>query len=252
MSAPSADLGGGTPWCCADRSGHAAECPLCPQYGTSVLDRCPGHDLNNDNDQAINTARLHARRRHPAYEYRTTQGPRKQWADADQPPYGDDGEPDPTWERNIDAGRPGMGWDRFDYTEESYWRRVKRMPERPIITTCAVLHTDAEGNTIPCPGYPHAAGAEPELDDEDGRPEPPADEDPNPALPVRPDPRQPAYDAVYEYIRKLGPYLPPDPRHRNAIIWRAVNAALGATPVGRCISSHCVEGDHILDLGETP
>ena len=27
-------------------------------------------------------------------------------------------------------------------------------------------------------------------------------------------------------------------------------ATLGATPVGRCISSHCVEGDHILDLDE--
>lgn len=28
--------------------------------------------------------------------------------------------------------------------------------ERPIKPTCAVLHTDIEGNTIPCPGYPHA------------------------------------------------------------------------------------------------
>jgi hypothetical protein len=24
--------------------------------------------------------------------------------------------------------------------------------------TCAVLHTDADGKTIPCPGYPHADG----------------------------------------------------------------------------------------------
>ncbi|MET9445329.1 hypothetical protein [Streptomyces sp. NPDC006610] len=67
---------------------------------------------------------------------------------------------------------------------------------------------------------------------------------------VRPDPRQPAYDAVYEYIRGLGEYLPPDPAHRNAVIWRAARAALDATPVGRCVSSHCVEGDHVIDLGE--
>lgn len=68
---------------------------------------------------------------------------------------------------------------------------------------------------------------------------------------IRPDPRQPAHEAVYEYIRNLGPYLPPDTPHRNALIWRAVTAALDATPVGRCVSSHCVEGSHVIDLGET-
>lgn len=88
---------------------------------------------------------------------------------------------------------------------------------------------------------------------DEGHPEPPTEDERNPALPVYPDPRQLAYDAVYEYIRALGPYLPPDPVHRNAVIWRAVNAALGATPVGRCISSHCVEGGHILPVeGEAP
>jgi hypothetical protein len=66
----------------------------------------------------------------------------------------------------------------------------------------------------------------------------------------RPDPRQPAYDAVYAYIRELGDHLPVDPVRRNAVIWRAVHAALAATPVGRCVSSHCVEGDHILDLDQ--
>lgn len=77
-------------------------------------------------------------------------------------------------------------------------------------------------------------------------PEQPTETELHSPLPVLPDPRQPAYDAVYEYIRGLGPYLPPDPRHRNAVIWHAVHAALAATPVGRCVSSHCVEGDHIL------
>ncbi|MFD4210563.1 hypothetical protein ACFWRG_31810, partial [Micromonospora tulbaghiae] len=78
----------------------------------------------------------------------------------------------------------------------------------------------------------------------EGAPEPQSD-----AAQVRPDPRQPAYDAVYENIRSLGEYLPPDTAHRNAIIWRAVQAALDATPVGRCMSSHCVEGDHFIGLG---
>jgi hypothetical protein len=40
--------------------------------------------------------------------------------------------------------------------------------------------------------------------------------------------RQPAYEAVFTYIRALGQYLPPDPAHRNAIIWSAVHAALNA------------------------
>jgi hypothetical protein len=120
-------------------------------------------------------------------------------------------------------------------------------PESGIHVGCAVHHTDGGGNTIPCPGYPHAEPDEQQTADE-GRPEPPSDDELNSVLPVQPDPRQPAYDAVYEYIRALGGYLPPDPVHRNAVIWRAVHAALNATPVGRCVSSHCVEGDHILPV----
>lgn len=60
---------------------------------------------------------LHARHAHPAYEYATTEGQRKAWDRVDEPPDGEG------WERNTDAGRDG--WDRFDYTEESYWRRLK-------------------------------------------------------------------------------------------------------------------------------
>lgn len=40
--------------------------------------------------------------------------------------------------------------------------------------------------------------------------------------------RQPAYDAVYAYIRELRDTPPLDATHRNAMIWRAVNAALDA------------------------
>jgi len=58
---------------------------------------------------------LHLREMHPDYEYRTTEGPRKAW----------DGEPDLSierWEENVDLNE---GWERFDYTEERYWRRIK-------------------------------------------------------------------------------------------------------------------------------
>ncbi|MFJ7176447.1 hypothetical protein ACIQXA_08565 [Streptomyces massasporeus] len=45
------------------------------------------------------------------------------------------------------------------------------------------------------------------------------------------DPRQPVYDAVYAYIRELGDYMPPDPVHRNVLIWRGVHAALDVANV---------------------
>lgn len=113
----------------------------------------------------------------------------------------------------------------------------------------AVSHTIvATGNTTPCPDGDRDFPAPQE---EDSRPQPPSDDEPNSVLPVTPDPRQPAYDTVYDYIRRLGDYLPPDPRHRNAVIWRAVHAALGATPVGRCVSSHCAEDDHMIFDEET-
>ncbi|MGW4825448.1 hypothetical protein ACWEP4_42895 [Streptomyces sp. NPDC004227] len=55
--------------------------------------------------------------------------------------------------------------------------------------------------------------------------------EPAPAEPTvpGPDPRQPAYDAVYAYLRRLEDRMPADPVHRNAIIWRAANAALDAS-----------------------
>lgn len=66
---------------------------------------------------------LHCRASHPSYEYATTEGPRKQWDDADEPPEGGG------WERNTDIGY-GQGWARLDYTEESYWRRLKPEAEQ--------------------------------------------------------------------------------------------------------------------------
>ncbi|MFF2100924.1 hypothetical protein [Streptomyces sp. NPDC058202] len=129
-----------TPWCC---TGRVSECPLCPQYGTSLLDPCPGHPVNDNTQTAIDTARLHAEQRHPDYEYATTTGPRKQWDDADVPPYGDNGEPDTTWQHNLDAGYPGAGWERFDYTEEAYWRRPKTAAVAPAATEATDIETTA-------------------------------------------------------------------------------------------------------------
>lgn len=117
-----------TGWCCG---GYTSECPLCPEYGTSLLTTCPGHPGTGTNKTRIVEARLHARFAHPGYEYRTTEGARKQWDGINCPPVDENGGPDPTWERNIDAGHPGSGWERFDYTEESYWRRPRPGGVRP-------------------------------------------------------------------------------------------------------------------------
>uniref|UniRef100_UPI0007C48C8C HIT family protein n=1 Tax=Streptomyces capuensis TaxID=1464056 RepID=UPI0007C48C8C len=103
------------------------------------------HHDTDDNRTAVETARLHATFQHPGYEYRTTTGPRKQWADADRPPLDDEGEPEPGWERNIDAGLPGMGWERFDYTEESYWRRPKEDTCRTVQVGGTVVRVHGAG-----------------------------------------------------------------------------------------------------------
>jgi hypothetical protein len=60
---------------------------------------------------------LHADRSHPDWEYATTEGQRKAFYHADVPPPGDG------WVRNTYAGRDG--WERFEYTEESYWMRPR-------------------------------------------------------------------------------------------------------------------------------
>jgi hypothetical protein len=59
---------------------------------------------------------LHSRHLHPDYEYETTKGQRKAWDRQDTPPDGDG------WERNVTGDDP-EGWERFEYHEESYWRR---------------------------------------------------------------------------------------------------------------------------------
>ncbi|MGW5691520.1 hypothetical protein ACWEWX_11315 [Streptomyces asiaticus] len=58
-----------------------------------------------------------------------------------------------------------------------------------------------------------------------------------------PDPRQPAYDAVFAYIRQQPrDFLPATVVDRNTMIWRAVHAALDAMNAPS-ITSHTYEGD---------
>lgn len=59
---------------------------------------------------------LHERRMHPDYEYEVTKGGRKCFDE--HPPSGDG------WERNIEEGF--NGWERFEFHEEAYWRRLKQ------------------------------------------------------------------------------------------------------------------------------
>ncbi len=80
---------------------------------------------------------LHARFACPGWEYATTAGPRKQWDDQNTPPAGDG------WERNTDFGRGG--WDRFDYTEQSYWRRPIPQRERLVHDDAVLAEQIREG-----------------------------------------------------------------------------------------------------------
>lgn len=95
--------------------------------------------LGAPNPPVRTDAELHAAHAHPAWEYATTEGPRKSWYDQDTPPDGEG------WERNMDAGRDG--WERFDYTEESYWRRPRpggpRKPyTNPTLRALASVYAD--------------------------------------------------------------------------------------------------------------
>lgn len=88
----------------------------------ALFDNTKGHIYLVENSTVAkevpkSDAELHATCSHPDYEYEVTEGQRKSWADADTPPEGEG------WTRNIHVGRDG--WDRFDYTEESYWKRKK-------------------------------------------------------------------------------------------------------------------------------
>ncbi|MBD9700622.1 hypothetical protein IHE56_00655 [Streptomyces sp. ID01-12c] len=140
------------PWCC---DGYAAFCPLCPR--PTELVRCLGHAYTDGNRETVRISQLHARHAHPDFEYRITNGPRKQWDASNVPPTGENGIPEPGWERNVDRGIDG--WERFDYHEETYWRRPKRKTGGPCARPeCGgELHTDPWGTPVQCPHSEPAA-----------------------------------------------------------------------------------------------
>ncbi|MEV6569958.1 hypothetical protein [Streptomyces sp. NPDC051577] len=103
------------------------ECQRC-QYQWDEAIAPPARPAEAEPTETIPDSVLHAERRHPDWEYATTEGQRKNWPSSHIPPCGDDPDRDTCdhgWERNLAAGYPGEGWERFDYTEESYWRRPK-------------------------------------------------------------------------------------------------------------------------------
>ena len=63
------------------------------------------------------TDALHAVHAHPDFEYQTTECGRKAYVDLGLEAEG--------WEQNITDGDPHSSWERFDYTEDHYWRRRK-------------------------------------------------------------------------------------------------------------------------------
>jgi hypothetical protein len=90
-----------------------------------AADRQRAEELARDPFEGMTDDELHYRHMHPAFEYRITEGQRKAWPYADDPP-----EPDVGWELNRTSNNPDA-WQRLDYTEERYWRRIR--PAGPII-----------------------------------------------------------------------------------------------------------------------
>lgn len=75
-------------------------------------------ELVRDPFDGLSDDELHQRHAHRAYEYATTEGQRKAWDDEMVPPAG------VGWELNITSTDP-EAWERFDYHEERYWRRMR-------------------------------------------------------------------------------------------------------------------------------
>lgn len=63
---------------------------------------------------------LHERCIHPDYEYATTKTARK--SGDSRKPEGDG------WEPNVYGNDPHSAWERFEFHEEEYWRRLKPKP----------------------------------------------------------------------------------------------------------------------------
>jgi hypothetical protein len=87
-----------------------------------AADRARGEASARDRREGLTDDELHQQQDHPAYEYRTLEGGRKTWREVDDPPEGDG------WELNITSRDPDA-FERFEYHEERYWRRLN--PDGP-------------------------------------------------------------------------------------------------------------------------
>ena len=72
------------------------------------------------------TDALHENKCHPDYEYVTVVTGRK--SEEDDAP--DESRHGTGWEENVYGDDFHSCWERFKYTEESYWRRLKTQTER--------------------------------------------------------------------------------------------------------------------------
>lgn len=86
-------------------------------------------ELVRDPFEGMSDDELHQRHAHRAYEYATTEGQRKAWDDDMTPPWDHElNRHGDGWELNITSADP-EAWERFDYHEERYWRRLR--PDGP-------------------------------------------------------------------------------------------------------------------------
>lgn len=107
-----------------------------------IVDAHRPEDLSQYSDDE-----LHSRFGHPEWEYTSVEVARKSGAD--------DSPPDDSWEPNdfIDMGcapdgtpYPRRNWERFDYTEETYYRRRRTEPQKrgvpDLLVAMAKLYSD--------------------------------------------------------------------------------------------------------------
>ncbi|MDH6226235.1 hypothetical protein [Streptomyces sp. MJP52] len=144
------------------------------------------------------------------------------------------------WEIRDQAARYRLAWQSARRRAAEGWSEYADRDEQYAVLAQAVarvraLHSRAENNYV---GYDTCNGCELNnnelvpwpcptmraLDGTEAAPAPAATEQADVTA------HQPAYDAVYAYIRNLGDELPTSTVQRNAMIWRAVNAALNAAP----------------------
>jgi hypothetical protein len=94
--------------------GHPWHDPNTIDHLAAMQDATPRDPKAEGSPALSDEDELHKARRHPDYEYETTECQRKSMA---YPPPGEG------WELNVYGGDHHTAWERFDWHEEHYWRR---------------------------------------------------------------------------------------------------------------------------------